>query len=255
MRAGRVLLAATSFVAAGLMSYGCGSSSSDDTSDASSKDAMSKEAGKDTSPAPDVQEGGKDGGKDSASMACTPEKTPVDLIPWAPPTAFHEGKCDKLQASLYAADWQENNTAAFRADSKNATCLTCIETPAGASAHGPVITPELQANFGGCAAHYDGDVGAKSCGALINDYETCAFLECGDCPDYIKNGPMTMACLETATGKGGLCENDLSLSCESQLASGGVAEVCSNLKDFLYLWCGSSEDGGLDGSTTDSATD
>ena len=253
MRTARVFLLASSLLAAGALSYGCGSSSSNDTSDAMAKDATAKEAGRDARSDGTATDGAKESGKDG-SMACTPDKTPVDLIPWAPPTPFHQGKCSKLQASLYAADWQENQTSMFRADAKNATCLTCIETPATAAEHGPVITPELQANFGGCAAHYDGNTGPSSCGALLNNYQTCAFLECGDCSDYSENGPLTMACLTTAIGKDGPCDGDFSASCEDELNSGGVAAVCADLKTFLYLWCGSSEDAGLDGSATDGAS-
>jgi hypothetical protein len=208
------------------------------------KDGGAKDTGADTnSDANTSDTGGKEGG----GKACTPDKALV-LVPWEPPSSFHQGKCSSAQTSLYATDWAGNDTAGFRADPKNATCLTCIETSPGASMHGPVITsePNFEANFGGCTAHFDGNDSPTGCGALVNEYQTCAYTECGDCLDYGTDGPMVMKCLTAATSKGGVCKPYLSLSCEAELDKGGVAADCANLGDFLFLWCGSSSDAGGD---------
>jgi hypothetical protein len=246
----RCLAISSSLVLATLLSYGCSSSSTTSGADGGGLPDVAMhdvktpvDAGQDGSPPPDAKDAASDG-----SQVCVPDQKP-DLIPWAPPSPFHQGKCSKLQASEYNADWNEDMTSVFRSNSANAECLSCIETMAGSAAYGPVITPQLQANFGGCAAHFDGNTTSTGCGAHINDYQTCAFLECGMCVDYSMDGPMTKACLTAATSKGGYCEPYLSNTCEDELQPGSVAEDCIDLKDFLYLWCGSAADGGPDGAT------
>jgi hypothetical protein len=107
--------------------------------------------------------------------------------------------------------------------------------------YGPVVTSggtPVQVNFGGCVANLDGNPDPGSCGDLFNSFDSCLSLECETCSDFddpTPGGP-TQECTENAFN-GGACTSFNAMMCDSELSDGGVAAPCSNLADFLPLWC------------------
>jgi hypothetical protein len=229
----RHLVLVLNLLASAALSYGCsGSTTESDDDRGGPPDARAPETG--------GHDAGKDGNTspDSAGMTCTPDK-PLVVIPWAPPTAFHQALCTSAQTSDYVADFAASALPTFRSDSANAACLKCIETMSGATAYGPVITGTLTiANIGGCVAHVEGNTTSTGCGARIGAYNDCAYQECGDCIDYDTGGPMTLSCLKSAVGSGGTCAsvwNSTTSQCEMGLD--GDAGICSSLSSYINNWC------------------
>jgi hypothetical protein len=182
-----------------------------------------------------------DAADDAAPAACYANAAFVPVT-WAPPATFPNPACNAAQIAAYLACFP--NCSTFRADLTNGACLGCIETDVGAAAHGPIITSggqPVEVNFGGCVAHYDGNMAAGSCGNLENNASDCASTECGTCADFgnPQTGGATDHCEATAFGAGKPCSADTVMpACANELTDGGVAAACNDLRGFLGSWCG-----------------
>jgi hypothetical protein len=181
------------------------------------------------------------------AQTCSPH-SPLIVIPYAPPTPFHQGLCTGTQIDAYVTDYKFHDTEAFRRDSANSACLACIETPSGAALHGPVVVEKagsvveiLQTNYGGCVANLTRGTSKTGCGELLDAFNTCAFQECGDCTDYSSGGKHAVDCLTSAVASDGPCEpywgSDVA-ACQKDLASGEDSTLCTSLDTFLSTWCG-----------------
>jgi len=173
------------------------------------------------------------------------QNTPFTPYTWQQPTPLHQNACSPTQLSAYVTciTSPTADCSAFRGDPANAGCDACIETDIGATAFGPVVTYggiPVEANWGGCAASFDGNVGATGCGFEINSLNSCIVSECGACPDLGQMpSPMTDQCVATAEGTGGQCAQYDIPSCISELNDGGVAAMCpADFGGLLSLWCG-----------------
>jgi hypothetical protein len=247
----RPLWAVLCLVSATGIAYGCSSSSAPVTNPNPDSGSSHMEGGSVDGPRGDAHPADAaptDAGPDGPQI-CNPDK-PLAEVPWAPPTPFHQDACTSAQIALYLSDFAADDTAAFRGDSANASCVACIETSATAKKYGPVILGTVtQTNFGGCVANIDGDASSTGCGALINAYQVCAYQECGDCTDFGSGGPETVDCLKKAIAKGGSCASVWGTKpeeCNADLSTGATS-VCGVLSSFLSTWCGpTSTDGGSD---------
>jgi hypothetical protein len=165
---------------------------------------------------------------------------------WAPPTPFGQAVCSSAQLAAYLP-CSGATCAAFRSDPANAACLACLETDEAAPAHGPFVTQMvdggvsiLEENYGGCQAHYDGNVAAGSCGEQLNNASDCVNFECGGCSDFqspTEYGP-TYDCYYTAVDLGACTAFRETTSCGREAVDGGSAVVCSDPSTFVPLWCG-----------------
>jgi hypothetical protein len=176
---------------------------------------------------------------------------PFTPTPWAPPTPFGQGACSATQITSYVtcATSAGGNCSAFRAVTANAGCLACLETPASASQHGPMVmggddggVAYVEMNTGGCVAHYDGDAGSSACGALTNASNDCFAAACGSCSDFANpsdDGP-TYACYFASVLPGEACGDFLvSNACGNETLEGGTASACGGtLGTILTAWCG-----------------
>jgi hypothetical protein len=176
---------------------------------------------------------------------------PFTPIPWAPPSPFGENVCSSAQIAAYntCATSATGDCSAFRASSENAGCLACIETGVGATQHGPVVTETVdggivpvETNVGGCLAHFDGQTGPMSCGALTNASTDCIDAECSTCSDFTNpaQGGPTEGCYYGEVLPGEPCGGFLvTTACANEPVEGGVAPLCgSSLSDLLTSWCG-----------------
>ncbi|MBI5543115.1 MAG: exo-alpha-sialidase [Deltaproteobacteria bacterium] len=198
----------------------------------------------------DSRDGGVEGpdAGGSADAGCY-AAAPVTIPAWAPPTDLGQHACTAGQITAYLS-CQANgkafgdNCADFRADSANASCLACLETPAEAPSHGPVIVGMLEGriqtiafNHGGCMAHYDGDSAPGCCGQQVNDFSYCTAYECGTCSDWSSapaGGP-TDQCVTRAMA-GECASATCTPACMGELS--GVASACSSASRFVPAWCG-----------------
>ncbi len=196
---------------------------------------------------------------------------------WAPPTPFSNA-CTADQIAAYMICFTgTGDCTLFRAE--NASCAACLETDEAAAAHGPVVTTlsfdtvvYLEANYGGCVAHFDGDLSDAGCGESVNAQQDCVYHDCSGCADFglMDAGPVATACEDNAVGLPGTGAGEAGLKagckaatapCEGERADGGVAAACAGgVQDLLTLWCGgggiSTDAGGGDAAgTVDAAGD
>jgi hypothetical protein len=240
----RCLVVLSSLVLAGVLSYGCSSTTTTMTGNDGGGGSSSEESGSGSS---DTGGGVPDAFHNNM---CMPDKK-LALVPWKPPTAFHQKACTGTQTDSYVSLFKSTstagmiNTSSFRDVPANATCIACIETDVGNSTHGPVIThveggtPQfLETNYGGCVANFDGNDSNTGCGAQLNGYNVCALAECGDCSDYFSGGKFALACLLASIQPDGKCApywNSMVNMCEWEIDdAGGDAKVCGTLNDFPF---------------------
>jgi hypothetical protein len=200
--------------------------------------ALPKGEGEPDASAPPVDAG------DAGSCYLGAKFTP---LPWAPPTAFAQGACTSSQVSAYLACYESGDCSTFRADPTNASCLTCLETDEGASAHGPFVTAAgdggvsvLEVNYGGCQAHYDGQTSAGSCGEQANNSNDCWNFECSSCSDFsspAEYGP-TYDCYFTAIDVGACTSYRETTQCGDETLDGGSSIACNDPTTFVAAWCG-----------------
>jgi hypothetical protein len=163
----------------------------------------------------------------------------VTRVPWAPPTALHQGRCTPQEIATYLNTL--NGEGPFTSGSTN--CDGCLLTDVGAASHGPIVTQlnaPIETNWGGCIANFDGVTAAGSCGNTFNNASDCLIAQCGGCIDFPSRGSNTQTCKGIAFGAGGRCEVETTTpACAAEIEPGGVAAPCGpTVTDLLTLWCG-----------------
>ncbi|WP_437588898.1 hypothetical protein [Sorangium sp. So ce1000] len=160
-------------------------------------------------------------------------------IPWAPPTALHQGSCTPQEIASYLNGL--NGEEPFTSGSTS--CDECLLTDVGAASHGPIVTQfdaPIQTNWGGCIANLDGVTAAGSCGDTFNNVGDCLIAQCGGCTDFPSRGANTQTCRGLAFAAGGRCEVETTTpECAAEIEPGGVAAECGpTVADLLTIWCG-----------------
>ncbi len=176
---------------------------------------------------------------------------PFTPTPWAPPSPFGQGVCSTAQIAAYntCSTSASGDCSAFRAASANGGCLACIETNVGAAQYGPIVTETVdggtavvETNSGGCQAHFDGQTGAMSCGAMVNASNACFAAECSSCSDFASptQGGPSEGCYYGTVLPGEPCGAFLvTTACANEPLQGGVAAQCgTTLLELLTGWCG-----------------
>lgn len=198
--------------------------------------------------AADEPDGGAESASDAGQDAGCYVATPFAPLPWAPPTAFGQGKCSSTQITDYLACSGTGDCSSFRADPSNGACLGCLETDVNAAALGPFVTQAsdggtaiVETNYGGCQAHFDGQDGPTGCGAQANANNACFAQTCGACSDFAnpsQTGPSAQ-CYYVSNDVGVCSGYRQTTSCGEELydPEGGAAP-CQNPATFVPLWCG-----------------
>jgi hypothetical protein len=128
---------------------------------------------------------------------------PGALVPPVPP----QDVCSPtLVAEFYAKCLDETTADTMACQAfvmANGTCAKCLETNAGASAYGPVISAQgiVSVNIAGCIALVTGDKGPMGCAAKYQAADDCATQACeANCP-IDENDPATFTAYENCLGQ------------------------------------------------------
>jgi hypothetical protein len=174
--------AALALVVAGAMGFGgvavsCGGG--DDSSAPDSSDAS-----------PDVvfHDAGSVVDDDAGGSICAPF-LPADYSSTYVPPVTTNTACTSAQVqAFYDNCFATTSTSAgcqtFYNAAENKDCVTCMYTPQGSAAYGPVIALTNgtgEANIGGCVALVDGDNSPTSCAAKYQAGQFCEIDACSGC--------------------------------------------------------------------------
>jgi len=231
--------------AAGVLAFGCSS-----TSSSSSSGGTDTDSGTVTNPDGGKKDGGGSSGADTGSggvdsgPACVALDSVTCFTPkWVPPAA-HKDVCSQQNIDDFRkfclGTGDANACNSFLATATGKACAACILTAPTSAALGPLIDHSkdqgfVSLNTAGCIALAEGDVSATSCGSKVLALSQCDDAACINCK--VTDDPATLTALEQcdSDAEGKACTTYVDpAKCSDALAEAGTPaeKACFTGSDF-----------------------